>query len=345
MALSSIVYTVLIGLVMLKSGFCQDSPTNLTMEIRSEINSALSSFTCTINNSPPPSTAEPTASSTNAYDDTILNVVITKLDNISNRIDTLEEKLTILHQLGSSPVHPASSCAEILQEYPESSSGYYWVGSTTGHAHSVYCDMTRTCGGVTGGWMRVAYLDMSNSSHQCPSSLHQRSDSNVRSCAVESDEASCSTVWYESHGIHYSRVCGKVHGYFFNTPDGFLGRFTSSNIDSNYVDGVSLTYSRNNRQHLWSFAARISCPCGAVPTFVGSNYFCDTRQYGATDLNNPLWDGEGCGSNTCCTYNNPPWFYRQLSHTTTEDIEMRLCRNQERDDEDTAVGTVEIYVQ
>ena len=78
----------------------------------------------------------------------------------------------MLHQLGSSPVHPASSCAEILQEYPESSSGYYWVGSTTGHAHSVYCDMTRTCGGVTGGWMRVAYLDMSNSSHQCPSSLH-----------------------------------------------------------------------------------------------------------------------------------------------------------------------------
>ena len=217
---------ILTGLALLKPGLGQDSPTNLAMEIRNQINSALSSLTCTINNSSPPPTAEPTASSTTAYDNTTLNVVVAKLDNISNRIDALEQKVIALHQLGSSPVHPASSCAEILQEYPESSSGYYWVGSTTGHAHSVYCDMTRTCGGVTGGWMRVAYLDMTNTSHQCPSSLHQRTDSNVRSCAVASYGASCSIVWYESHDIQYYQVCGKVHGYRFNTLDGFYARST-----------------------------------------------------------------------------------------------------------------------
>ena len=340
MALSSIVCIGIVGLVTFEPGLCHEY-SNLSMDIRGEINSALSGLTCTINNSP----ARPVPPPYNeSYINMVIDMVITRLDAISNKIDTLEQKLI---PLGSSHVHPASSCAEILQEYPESSSGYYWVGSTTGHAHSVYCDMTRTCGGVTGGWMRVAYLDMSNPSHQCPSSLHQRTDSNVRSCAVKSHEGSCSTVWYESHGIHYSRVCGKVHGYFFNTPDAFgtHNRLTPTNINSNYVDGVSLTYDRNNRHHIWTFAASHLCPCGDVPTFIGSNYFCDTRQHGATDLNNPLWDGEGCGSNTCCTYNNPPWFYRQLSHTTTEDIEMRLCRDQERDDEDTAIGTVEIYVQ
>ena len=48
----------------------------------------------------------------------------------------------------------------------------------------VYCDMTRSCGGVTGGWMRVAELDMTGSSQQCPSGLRLRTDSNVRSCGI-----------------------------------------------------------------------------------------------------------------------------------------------------------------
>jgi lipocalin len=45
----------------------------------------------------------------------------------------------------------------------------------------VYCDMTMSCGGVTGGWMRVAELDMSltNSSSQYPGGLRQRNDSDI----------------------------------------------------------------------------------------------------------------------------------------------------------------------
>ena len=40
-----------------------------------------------------------------------------------------------------------------------------------------------------------------------------------------------------------------------------------------------------------------------------------------------LWDGAGCGPlNTCCTFNNPPWFYKELPEPTTDDIEMRVCK-------------------
>ena len=38
----------------------------------------------------------------------------------------------------------------------------------------VFCDMTLTCKGVGGGWMQVAKLDMTNSSHQCPSGTRLR---------------------------------------------------------------------------------------------------------------------------------------------------------------------------
>jgi dynein heavy chain len=112
----------------------------------------------------------------------------------------------LLHELGSTPSQAASSCAEILENNRGSISGYYWVTNGTGHPHSVYCDMTRSCGGVTGGWMRVAYLDMTNRTHQCPSGLRQRTDSGVRSCAPYSDSATCSSVLHRTHNIQYSNI-------------------------------------------------------------------------------------------------------------------------------------------
>ena len=63
---------------------------------------------------------------------------------------------------------PAPSCAALP---PSSPSGNYWVRASNGSPVRVYCDMTRSCGGVTGGWMKVAELDMTISSQECPSSL------------------------------------------------------------------------------------------------------------------------------------------------------------------------------
>jgi hypothetical protein len=74
---------------------------------------------------------------------------------------------------------PAASCAEImitgLQFTP---SGYYsyWLQSANGSVIHVFCDMTLTCKGVGGGWMQVAKLDMTNSSHHAVSTWYQTKD-------------------------------------------------------------------------------------------------------------------------------------------------------------------------
>ena len=87
------------------------------------------------------------------------------------------------------------------------------------------------------------------------------------------------------------------------------------------------------------------------PDFVDDDYFCDTGASGTFNHRtfysaDPLWDGAGCGPlNTCCTFNNPPWFFKQLPQPTTDDIEMRVCTDQERNDEDMVVEVVDIYVQ
>ena len=214
--------------------------------------------------------------------------------------------------------------------------------------------------------MRVAELDMTDNSNQCPSGLRQRTDSNLRTCIKNSDSGGCSSVTFSTSNT-FSRVCGKIKGYQFGHPDAFLPPI--SNIDNRYVDGISLTHGRP-RQHIWTFAVatdevRISpphkCSCSDIniasmvtppPAFVGNDYFCDagTTRFNYTTFilysDNPLWDGAGCGSrSTCCTFNNPPWFYKQLSQPTSDDIEMRVCRNEAASDEDIAIEMIDIYIQ
>ena len=293
------------------------------------------------------------------------------LENITEQIRCLKDQVNRLNPVGSE-LNPATSCVSLLQ-HPASPSGYYWVRASNGSAVRVYCDMTRSCGGVTGGWMRVAELDMTDSSQHCPSGLRQRTDSNIRTCRiVNPDIAACSSVNFRVQSLQYSKVCGKIRGYQVGSTDAFaFGERNPANptLEQNYVDGVSLTHG-HPRQHIWTFAAALdevgtdpgdSCPCtnsnqassaSHPQAYVGSNsYFCDTgssarysngRFYSA----DPLWDGAGCGPlNTCCSFNNPPWFYKQLPQPTTDDIEMRVCRNQPANDEDIAIDIIEVYVQ
>ena len=71
-----------------------------------------------------------------------------------------------------------------------------------------------------------------------------------------------------------------------------------------------------------------------IPSFVGNDYFCDTAlsvYYNsvprALQPSDPLWDGRGCGpTSTCCSFNTPPWFVKDLPSPTTDDVEMRVCR-------------------
>ena len=292
--------------------------------------------------------------------------------NLSQRYGSLQIDLDMLQQESSqnfsllesllrnglSPSTSAISCAAL---HPSSLSGYYWVRASNGSAVRVYCDMTRSCGGVTGGWMRVADLDMTNSSHQCPRGLQQRTDAGRRTC-IPVMSRDCSSVNF-SAAEGYSRVCGKIIGYQVGAPDTF-GSHLNSSVDS-YIDGVSLTHGQP-RQHIWSFAAGLdevgsepyfNCPCtnsgtAVPPPFVGNDsYFCDTGskqryQRGVFYNEDPLWDGAGCGPlNTCCSFNNPPWFHKLLPQPTTDDIEMRVCKNDNPSNEDIAIETIELLVQ
>ncbi len=102
------------------------------------------------------------------------------------------------------------------------------------------------------------------------------------------------------------------------------------------------------------------CPCtrpdlphtGAVPPgpFIGQDYFCETGSRQRVSLNtfysdDPLWDGQGWGTSTCCEFNNPPWFCKQLPQPTTDDIEMRICGDRQIGDEDTPIEIAEIYIR
>ncbi len=262
-----------------------------------------------------------------------------------------------------------TSCAAVLQLHPSSTSpsGYYSIRSSNGSPVSVYCDLTLSCGNITGGWLKVAELDMTDNSNQCPSTLTQRNDSNKRTCAINSNSASCAPVIYSSYAIKYSKVCGKIKAYQFGSPDAFRSKPSTHSIDSNYVDGITLTHGSEPRKHIWTFAGSVSevstfplhyCPCTNInqassastpPAFVGNDYFCDTGSEGQVQSRfygeDPLWDGTGCGPlNTCCTFNNPPWFYKELPEPTTDDIEMRVCTDQRSINEDIAIEKIDIYV-
>ena len=107
--------------------------------------------------------------------------------------------------------------------------------------------MNATCGNMTGGWMRVAYIDMRISSHQCPSGLNLTTQSSDprRLCDITSD--GCVGNNYSVDGLRYSHIHGRIIGYqneypvayhYTNYYDGY------NNIDSSYVYGVSVTHGQ-----------------------------------------------------------------------------------------------------
>ena len=97
--------------------------------------------------------------------------------------------------------------------------------------------------------MRVANIDMTNTSQNCPSGL-----SLITSPKRVSDIPStgCVSNDFDIHGVQYSHICGRVIGYQKHAPAAFLHH--SRGIDADYVYGVSLTHGQSPRQHIWTFA-------------------------------------------------------------------------------------------
>ena len=226
---------------------------------------------------------------------------------------------------------------------------------------------TNLCG--TSSWRRVVFINMTNASYNCPTGLNLTSYSKRTCGRSHVNLLGCSSTTFNVGGMPYSWVCGRIRGYQFGSTSAY-GQ-SSQDIDSHYVDGVSLTYGiAGGREHIWTFAAGLTeasspwpnenCPCNApgyshsIPEFIGSDYFCESGLHSnwidnylmTFHSNDVLWDGHGCTSTgTCCQFNNPPWFTKSLHNATTDDIELRICTSNLPSSEDIPLELIELYVQ
>ena len=266
------------------------------------------------------------------------------------------------------------NCSQILHVYSSAPSGYYTIQAPNGSLISVYCDMEGSNCDGKGGWMRVAYLNMSEPNATCPPglTLHQYNNIDHGLCSQPvSSSGSSASVFFSTSGVIYNKVCGQVIGYQYGSPDGFPpdlggGVFVHNpNIDNIYVDGVSITYGSNPRKHIWTLAMGLyeysacvqCCPCNTgitgtpVPSFVGNDYYCESGIASGSWSsvlydNDPLWDGQQCGGleGPCCTNTKMPWFIKTLGETTTEDIELRMMGSEGTNNEDTPIDILELYI-
>ena len=227
------------------------------------------------------------------------------------------------------------------------------------HNIPTLCNITST------NWRRIAYFDTTRGD-ACPPGLYTTNNN-------ATNQSACGTNWQGNQlslkyptGGSYTNVCGRVRGYsswnifaFYRYRHG-----GQSTIDTNYADGVLITRG-SPRQHLWTYAAGLSetysitrylCPCARssydsswIPSFVGSNFYCEagilgTGPNGKIYWNDPLWDGKGCftSGNTCC--DRYGWFHRQVP-STNDDIEVRWIKPYStHPGEDLLTDQLEIWV-
>uniref|UniRef100_A0A1X7VVP2 Fibrinogen C-terminal domain-containing protein n=1 Tax=Amphimedon queenslandica TaxID=400682 RepID=A0A1X7VVP2_AMPQE len=303
-----------------------------------------------------------------------------KVDEILNYVISLTSSSDVNAKIFNKTLNQikilsATSCKEVQEILPESSSGVYLFASPDGNGYRhVYCHMEELCG-LEEGWTRLAYLNMSDPFEQCPSELRFYQSGGVRVCgrpfsgSAYFGSGSCASVKFPSNGLHYSQICGRVLGYQYGSPDGLHIRFNASketNINSYYMDGISITRG-SPRQHVWTLMAGLgdsyfnetyNCPCNtgstvSVPSFVGNHYFCESGNSNPnyTQIlytSDPLWDGQGCGTleGPCCSAPGLPWFYRDYGSNKTNDyIELRICSEESTNNEDTPVHFYELYVK
>ena len=234
-------------------------------------------------------------------------------------------------------------------------------------------DPEQPCG--PGEWYQVAHLNMSDISQQCPSAWREYNTSGVRACGrPTTDIGSCPATFYPT-GRQYNKVCGRIIGYQLASPGAFRIYIAPDSIDDIYVDGVSVTYGMP-RMHIWTYAAGITegqstydhrsdCPCSLndslssfreyPPDFVGTNYYCESGNINPTGFYNyipghlyaedPVWDGQHCEGTCCSNGKSPPWFSVELPNPTSDNIEVRICGDQDTTDEDTPIALLELYVQ
>ena len=259
--------------------------------------------------------------------------------------------------LGLLASNPASSCNEIYQHNIASrgNDGHYWINTTQG-LHEVKCKMGLQCGGVEGGWMQVVDVNMTHDK-SCPGAW--RKITSPRKICVGGVNAGCDSAHFHTRGVRYQHICGQTKSYQKGTPDAFNHGKSTKGIDEIYVDGISITLG-SPRQHIWTYSGgsykdESACPCAPnsghnPPTFINSFYYCESgtnspAKYETFYLSDQLWDGQNCPANSgCCAQLGMPWFYRRTPVPLSENIEVRICKDEQHSNEDIAIEEMEIYI-
>ena len=305
--------------------------------------------------------------------DGLMNSTTTNAGAINDILLLVKNLLALQNESCSPSFSPLpTSCQEIKNKQPNSPSGVYLLATANNGTKYVYCNMDELCGSG-GGWTRLVYLNMTDSTENCPSGFKLYQSGGVRACGrATSSGGSCTSVQFPSNGTSYSQVCGRVVGYQYTSPDAVYSEGSHHNdINSYYVDGVSITRG-SPRQHIWTLMAGLNeasihndghfnCPCSqnssqnsTLQSFIGNDYYCESGNpaTGGTwqhilYTSDPLWDGKGCGSleGNCCTAPGLPWFHKVLNTTTTDYLELRVCGDSSTTDEDIPVSFYELYVK
>ena len=201
---------------------------------------------------------------------------------------------------------------------------------------------------------------MTDTNQDCPSSLRLVSYGPRRLCGKKTNGGGCDSVMIPVGGQSYTEVHGRVIAYQYGSTDAF--RDSTNNIDSNYVDGISITYG-NPRKHVWTLAAGLFvyrlqgiiriAPCPGTgygtpqPSFVANHYFCTSGNYDTTYTSKlydtPLWSTT-IGDCDRSDY-DVPYFCAKLPEATTENLELHVCTSEVQSNEDIQIESINIYVR
>ena len=146
-----------------------------------------------------------------------MNLITFLTDNLSQ---AMVIPTTATPPLLGSYDNPANSCNQISLD--GRSSREYWIQTVNMSAPvRVFCNThSRNCScNSTGGWARIANLDMTDPNQNCPNGfrLVNRTEPPLRLCGRPGNEITGHVaVTFRTHGIEYTHVCGRVIGYQFN---------------------------------------------------------------------------------------------------------------------------------
>lgn len=205
-------------------------------------------------------------------------------------------------------------------------------------------------------------------SQSCPSALKLHTTDSLRLCGKKT--IGCDSITIPTNEKSYQEVRGIVRAYQFGSPDAFHTS-RQGNIDSTYVDGVSITHGESPREHIWTYAIAYrqypgndayadTCPSTgggqSQPAFVGDDYFCSSANPG-----NPGQD-QGGGTWSLVLYPTPLWsnirgdcsdcgdddlfFCKKLPSPTTDDLEVRVCADESlTQNEDIRIEYIDLYIR